>query len=171
MENKYSYKTYDTSYPRIFEQEKHRLEQQLIDTRIEHFGSSAVPNLGGKGIIDIYVVTNKNKVQNAFQILQEKLDYEFRPGGGDEHRFFFRRHDNNQLYHLHLSDDENPNFEQSIVLLDYLKNHPDDAARYDEIKRKASELAMQSDDYEKQKEVYQQTKANLIAELNKKAIG
>lgn len=116
------------------------------------------------------MVTDKEDIQNISQILQERLAYEFRPNGGDERRLFSRRTERDQLYHLHLSDNDNPNFKQSIALREFLRTHPKDARRYDDIKKQASELAMKSKDYEVQKITYQNAKADFIRELNKKAL-
>ena len=160
----------------LFKSEASRLKGKLgINVRIDHFGSSAVPNLGGKGIIDIFITTKKDKITLISKILQEKLGYDFRPDGGDEQRLFFWRcqKDNNDIqrtYHVHLTDAENQNYKQTIALRDYLRAHPQDAKRYDDVKKQASELAMKSNDYEEQKKIYQKSKSNLIEELNHKSL-
>ncbi len=48
----YVFKPYDPSFPKLFEEEKKRLEKFLTGTFcIEHFGSTAVPRLGGKELL------------------------------------------------------------------------------------------------------------------------
>jgi len=173
---KYSYKPYENIYPALFKSEESRLKSELgTDIKIDHFGSSAVPDLGGKGIIDIFITAEKDKVESTSKILQEKLGYDFRPAGGDERRLFFRRYqkDDNDIqrtYHIHLTDTENPNYKQSIALRDYLRLNPMEAKRYDNVKRQASELAMKSNDYEEQKKTYQKSKSSLLEELNQKSL-
>lgn len=174
--DKYSYKPYENVYPVLFELEKKRLLKKLPSgTRIEHIGSSAVSGLGGKGIVDIYVAATKDNFEKVSRILQEQLKYEFRPGGGDEKRKFFRRYETDtagklRICHLHLGDMSNPNFIQSIALRDYLRAHPPEANRYNKIKQKASKEALKETDLDDQERIYKKVKSQLIEELNNKAI-
>lgn len=55
----YPHIPYNNDYPKLFEIEKSRIIKVLNNVRVEHFGSTAVPNLGGKGYLDIYVVVTK----------------------------------------------------------------------------------------------------------------
>ena len=49
---KYVFKPYNPKFPVLFEQEKQRIASHLKEKApIEHVGSTAVPGLGGKGII------------------------------------------------------------------------------------------------------------------------
>lgn len=66
MKNKYVFKPYNPVFSKLFETEKKRLSNYLTGLfRIEHVGSTAVPGLGGKGIIDIYIVVPENKLNTA----------------------------------------------------------------------------------------------------------
>ena len=58
--SKYVFKKYSSIFPDLFNKEKDRIELHLkTDLAIEHIGSTAVCNLGGKGIIDIAIGVNK----------------------------------------------------------------------------------------------------------------
>ena len=61
----YPHIPYSNNYPKLFEIEKERIKKILDNVTIEHFGSTAVPNLGGKGYIDIYVVVDKNDLNKT----------------------------------------------------------------------------------------------------------
>ena len=74
----YPHTPYDIKYPKLFENEKQRISKVLGNVIIEHFGSTAVPNLGGKGYIDIYVVVNKKDLDKTSKIIQEKLGYKYK---------------------------------------------------------------------------------------------
>lgn len=169
--SKYAYKAYDPRSPQLFAKEAELLVRLLPpDTIIEHFGSSAVPELGGKGVIDIYVLTQKKDLQKISALLQEQGGYEYRPRGGDARRFFFEKHNDGQLYHLHLSDLENPNYLQCIADRDYLRTHPEEKQKYDAVKREASRLALQKTSYEEQKKTYQSSKKPYVDTLNRMAL-
>ena len=63
--NKYIFKPYHEIFPKLFEQEKLRLSKYLTgEYMIEHIGSTAVPGLGGKGIIDIMISVSKDKMRD-----------------------------------------------------------------------------------------------------------
>lgn len=52
--NKYVFKPYNWIFPELFSLEKERIAAHVpIIMQIEHVGSTAVPELSGKGIIDI----------------------------------------------------------------------------------------------------------------------
>ena len=52
---RYVFRGYSKRFLVLFAYEKKKLRQILPSALIEHFGSSAVPNLGGKGIVDVMV--------------------------------------------------------------------------------------------------------------------
>lgn len=170
--DKYKYKPYNSIYPSLFKNEEDRIRKVLgKNIIIDHIGSSAVPNLGGKGIIDIYIITSKLKLKKTFRLLENKLDYFFHQNGGDDRRFFFTylKKENKEIYHVHLSDNKNPDFFQKTIFRDYLKANSKMAKKYDDIKKQASLEAMKFDDYQKQKNIYQKLKSKIIEEINKKS--
>jgi GrpB-like predicted nucleotidyltransferase (UPF0157 family) len=72
-------KPYNSFYSELFTREKIKLASSLGDTvHIEHIGSTAVANLGGKGIIDIMIGIPKGI--NFDEIIRklDKIDYEHR---------------------------------------------------------------------------------------------
>jgi GrpB-like predicted nucleotidyltransferase (UPF0157 family) len=170
--NKYVFKGYEPIYPQLFEEEKNRLRKALDSrVKIEHFGSTAIPGLGGKGIIDIYVTAPKDNLLIVKKSI-EKAGYEFRPDAGTPERLFFRRivaklESNEQRYHIHLTNDGNPGFIQDISFRDYLRSHPEDLNKYAEIKVKAAaEANNDKDAYMKIKEPFiQEILAKLKIEL------
>ena len=89
-DNKYVFRKYSNKYPSLFKREKSRLKEITPKARIEHVGSSAVPGLGGKGIIDVIISVPKNEIRASIKKL-EAGGYEYRPLAGEEGREFFRR--------------------------------------------------------------------------------
>jgi GrpB-like predicted nucleotidyltransferase (UPF0157 family) len=88
---KYKFRKYDSRYPELFRREKSKLRKILgKKPSIIHVGSTAVPGLGGKGIIDILISVDKGEV---IKVKEKLIDagYEFRLGGGEKGRLFFRR--------------------------------------------------------------------------------
>jgi GrpB-like predicted nucleotidyltransferase (UPF0157 family) len=160
----YVFKPYNPQLPKIFEQEKRRLRQFLFgEYKIEHFGSTAIPGLGGKGIIDIYLIVPKKNLETVFKGL-ESAGYEFRPNAGNAERFVFVREIRNkdqekERYHLHVTYTENSQWKIDLAFRDYLRTHPKDLEEYADIKQKAAAEANQS------KEEYMRIKKPVIERI------
>lgn len=167
---KYVYKPYNPLYPSIFQKEKNKLETILgNDAIIEHIGSTAVPGLGGKGIIDIMIAVPREDMEK-FSGLVQKTGYEYKASGGNEERIFHQRDKALKAgglirYHLHLAFPESKEWKEAIAFRDYLRSHPEDVKRYEEIKKKA---ALESD---QTKEKYMAIKEPVIQDILKKALG
>lgn len=140
---KYVFKPYNKIFPELFEKEKERISSQVSKIlNIEHVGSTAVLNLGGKGIIDIAVAVKKQDMEAVCQELQG-LGYEFRPNFSTPDRFYFviflpDPEEETRRYHVHLTYPENPEWKDFIGFRDYLRTHPIEAKEYGEIKKKAA---------------------------------
>jgi GrpB-like predicted nucleotidyltransferase (UPF0157 family) len=166
----YPHIPYNPEYTDLFNREKERIKEVLGNVIIEHFGSTAVSGLGGKGYIDIYVVVDKKDLGKYSDLIQKKLGYEFKPNAGVvNERLFHQRKADNNIYHLHLTYIGNEGFVKDISFRDYLRKHPKDTKIYEDIKREASYRANKAKSKEKAKEVYMDTKRNTIQELLKKA--
>jgi len=156
--NKYVFRPYDPKFPKMFENEKEILKILVNkDAKIEHIGSTAVPGLGGKGIIDIIVSVKKDYIEETKKIL-ENNGYIFRPEGGDDERLFFRtcymEDKNERRIHIHLTQKNSSTWKKLLKVRDYLRKHKKEAMEYSEIKRKASESCKGKDEYVKMKEPF-----------------
>lgn len=140
---KYVFKPYSKIFPELFEKEKQRIVSQVpAIIAIEHVGSTAVPGLGGKGIIDIAIATEKRNIE-AISTKLQKLGYEFRPAYSTPERLYFVIYlpdpeEETRRYHIHLTYPENPEWKKFLGFRDYLRNHPKEAHEYGEIKKKAA---------------------------------
>lgn len=157
--NKYVYIPYNKKFSELFNREKARLLGPLAHKclDIQHIGSTAVPGLGGKGIIDIAIAVEKDCMEEAKNKLQE-LNYEFRPSFSTPDRFYFIAYlpdpeKNSRRYHIHLTYPESKEWEELIGFRDYLRTHPEAKEEYANVKKQAAEIANQNgDQYRKMKE-------------------
>ncbi len=145
MQKKYVYKPYSDHFPDMFAREKTRLKSILNDKyiEIEHIGSTSVPGLGGKGIIDIGILVKKYDIDHVFHAL-ESLGYIFRETGSSPERWFFRIDLPDMLegvrrYHVHLTYPESTEWKKLITFRDYLRSHPDAVQEYAALKQKSAE--------------------------------
>lgn len=155
---KYVFKPYSKIFPELFLREKERIASLVkAALAIEHVGSTAVPNLGGKGIIDIAIAVHKKDMNSVSEQLQS-LGYEFRPTFSTLDRFYFIIYlpdpeEGNRRYHVHLTYPENSEWGQFIGFRDYLRNHPDEVEEYAAMKKQAADEANQDgQQYRKMKE-------------------
>ncbi len=155
---KYVFKPYDKNFPELFRKEKVRINS-LVKTAvaIEHVGSTAIPDLGGKGIIDIAIAVNKQDMDLVTKQLQI-LGYEFRPTFSTPDRAYFiidlaDPEEGKRRYHLHLTYFESNDWKNLIEFRDYLRKHPEEAQEYADIKKKAAfEADHDGEKYRKLKE-------------------
>jgi len=135
---------YDTRWPDLFEQERRHLLSCLptgLIGKIEHFGSTAVPGLVAKPIVDMLVeVADLDETrQRIVPILESQAyDYFWRPTWGDDtppfYAWFIKRDQaGKRTHHIHMVE---PDFEhwERLLFRDHLVRHPAVARRYGELK-------------------------------------
>ena len=141
---------YDPRWPRIFEEEKAHLlsclPRELI-RRIEHYGSTAVPGLSAKPIVDMLVeVGDLGQVQRVVVPILEAQGYEYfwRPTHGDDgppfYAWFIKRDPATgaRTHHIHMVEASFAEHWDGLLFRDYLIAHPETARRYARLKRAAS---------------------------------
>ena len=164
---------YDPCWPEVFEQERLHLLSCLpsdLVKRIEHFGSTAVPGLSAKPIVDILVeVTSLDETKKRIAPVLEAqgYDYFWRPSWGDDtppfYAWFIKRNRNgNRTHHIHMLEAEFEHWDR-LPFRDYLIEHPDVAREYGNLKKKLFE-ALHSD-----RVAYTKAKSNFIRGVTEKA--
>lgn len=175
LKDKYYFRPYNPIFPELFEREKERLQETLgANIQIDHIGSTAVPGLGGKGVIDISVVTDKTTWPEVSEKLK-RLGYEYKkkdPEREKERLFFMTNLPDEEfgarLYHIHLSYPESPEFKREVGFRDYLRVHPKEMEEYAEIKKLAAQKAQQFKTKNEMRDTYSQTKQDFIGHILRK---
>lgn len=129
---------YDPEWPRRFAREAARLGAALGATvvRLEHFGSTSVPGLAAKDIIDIQLSVAAFAPEAAYRAPLERLGYEYRPDDEPEHRLFRLESPAGQrLVHLHLCEAGSDWERRHLRFRDRLRADPTLAAAYERLKR------------------------------------
>ncbi len=167
---KYVFKPYNPIFPILFEKEKLRLQKYLTGSyQIEHIGSTAIPKLGGKGIIDIYIAVPKGQMKQTSQEIQQ-AGYEFRMQASKMHHHLFHRIylpddlEGIRTYHVHITYPEQQDWINTLAFRDYLRTHPQDVKEYAEIKKKAATEANED------KDAYMTIKSPMMQEILQKAL-
>jgi putative glutamine amidotransferase len=129
---------YDPSWPHLFDEEAARLRETLgsVAVRIEHVGSTAVPGLAAKPVIDIQVSVEQMVPRDRFVVPLETLGYEFVADPTDtEHEYFKKDVGGVRTHQIHVCPVGSQWERRHLAFRDYLRAHPEDSARYAELKR------------------------------------
>ncbi len=128
---------YDSTWPETFEQIRSRLATATDDCAIsiEHVGSTSVPGLAAKPIIDIsIVVPTEDQVPLAIERLS-MLGYVHLGNLGVEGREAFKRPEASARHNLYLCPRGSLALANHLALRDYLRAHPDAALEYGALKK------------------------------------
>lgn len=157
---------YDPKWPRNFEFEAQRVRRALgmLAARIEHIGSTAVPGLPAKPIIDIQItVQDEAAVQQCQSIL---LKHGYTEAFAPIH-FFHQPGPWPHRYHVHIRQDGSSEARRRLVFRDWLRAHPEDRDAYAALKLK---LAGSIDLQRLEERVrYSHAKTAFIREIEKRA--
>jgi len=139
---------YNPEWPKEFETIRSHLQDVLGSRalRIDHIGSTSVPGLGAKDVIDIQITVQ----ELSPKIIQKMVDagYEYRsvltcdhvPLGEDEdpklwEKFVFVEPQGQRRTNIHVRVDGNPNQRYPLLFRDYLRAHPNSTRSIELIKR------------------------------------
>lgn len=132
---------YDARWPESFEAQRtvveHRLDRWLV-APVEHIGSTAVPGLPAKPIVDmVAIVGDYDEVADGFAELA-RVDWVTAPEPGDEanrRRSLCSPHVALRTHHLHVVEQSSQGWPDWLLFRDYLRERPDAARRYARLKR------------------------------------
>ncbi len=169
----YKFTPYDKRFLGLFMQEKAKLKKILYFAKtIEHFGSTSVPGLGGKGIIDIYILIPKEKIDLSKKKLI-RSGYSFynikEMDGGL--KMIFRRvykyKDKERKVNIHIGTIGIKDFEKCIYFRDCLRNDKDMCVKYEEVKKRAiTKTKNFGEDSKENSQIYVEAKENFIKKYN-----
>jgi GrpB-like predicted nucleotidyltransferase (UPF0157 family) len=131
---------YDPAWPAMFEQEKANVLSAVSNMAfiIEHVGSTAVPGLPAKPIIDLLVgVRDLSQARASCIVPMQQCGYAYLPEYESwlPDELFFRKGVPAWTHHAHLMEPSSPKWEEVILLRDYLRAHSDEAIAYGDLKR------------------------------------
>lgn len=154
--------SYDPSWPDRFAEERDALEGVLGGWAvggIHHVGSTAVPGLDAKPIIDILVGVESLEASRACFGPLAGLGYLYAPYRADEMHWFCKPHPSRRTHHLHLVPSESSRFRDELAFRDELRSDSQLVSEYSELKHS---LAVQ---FANDREAYTDAKAEFITRV------
>ena len=128
---------YDPAWPRLASEEAARIARALGDEliAIHHIGSTAVPGIKAKPILDFLGVVRRLLFFDETPSVLEALDYKARGEMGIPRRRYFSKSANGpRTHHVHFFEIGDPNIDRHLQFRDYLIAHPDVASEYESLK-------------------------------------
>lgn len=161
-----SVEPHDPQWPVRFEEEAAILQAAIgpwITGGIHHVGSTAVPGLCAKPIIDIAVGVESLEASRPCIAVLRSLDYLYSPYRGDVMHWFCKPDPARRTHHLHLIPTDTARLGDETIFRDYLVAHPDHASEYGALKERLA--AKYADD----REAYTRAKADFVRALTTRA--
>lgn len=131
---------YNPRWPALYEEEKGRLLGVIGHkvVAIEHVGSTAVPGLGAKPVIDITIAVRRlADAEECIELLQS-AGYEYVPEFEDsmpERRYFRKGSPGARSHHIHMVELTSDFWERHLLFRDFLRAHPEVAEKYYDLKK------------------------------------
>lgn len=146
---------YDPNWVTMFKREAALLRGILADAivGIEHIGSTAVPDLPAKPIIDIQIGVAGPPAYSRVTPILEEAGYASLGEAGVSGRLYFRkRHGPN--YNAHVMQMEGEHWRNNLAMRNYLRRNADAASAYADVKRSAAAVTERLVDYSQRKSAF-----------------
>jgi GrpB-like predicted nucleotidyltransferase (UPF0157 family) len=161
---------YDPEWVAQFAVEADRLRAGLdpeLALGIEHFGSTAVPGLAAKPIIDILIaVTSLTQAKATMVQPILALGYVYWAENPKPDRMFFVKgmppYGERRTHHIHITEPDGEMWQRRLAFRDHLRANPGEARRYEALKR---DLAAR---YPTDREQYTDAKSDYVEEVYRK---
>jgi GrpB-like predicted nucleotidyltransferase (UPF0157 family) len=125
-------KDYSAEWPKKFHKEAKIIQDALSGfvISIEHIGSTSIPGLSAKPIIDIAVLTESISDTSVFAGKLEKIGYRYKPDMSSVERIFLRK-GHPAEYHLSITESKYLYWTRQMLFRDYLRNHSEAVKEYE----------------------------------------
>lgn len=129
--------SYSSKWPNIFNVEAEKIKTALGDNLVEihHIGSTSVPGLAAKPIIDMIPVVTDIKAVDSCNDAMAQLGYDIKGEFGIPFRRFFKK----DGFNIHVYRMGNPEIERHVKFRDWLTKHPHERENYQKLKMKLAE--------------------------------
>lgn len=158
---------YDPGWPEEAGRELERVGEALGDVavRLDHVGSTSVPGLAAKPIIDLQASVAALQPQAAYVEPLEAIGYLFVPfATAPEYHFFGKPPERPRTHHLHVCLAGSFEELRHLAVRDYLRTHPDEAARYEGVKRESARR------HPEDRLAYMEGKEAIVMDLERRAL-
>lgn len=160
------YHPYDPAYPAVFARIRDLIQAEAGPVRVEHVGSSAIPGVGGRKVLDIAIPAPEAEHATLSAVLS-KLGFEAAPFPHYLPVQIGCIENSGQIYQIlvYIVSPDEPVLKGWLAYRNYLRSHPEEAEAYGQVKREVLAAGHTNG------ETYQQAKTPFIVELNQRILG
>lgn len=153
---------HDPTWAELFEQEAGKLSAIFdgVALGVEHIGSTSVPDLCAKPVVDILVGLRELRLTKEQIAAMADLGYTYLGEHGLPGRLFFRKEP--RTHHVHVVEHVGKHWERQLMFRDTLRSDAEERKRYDAFKRRLAEEGHP-------REVYTELKTPFIREVEARA--
>ena len=130
---------YQNEWEDLFQLEADRIRTALREKAllIEHVGSTSIPGMAAKPILDMMVAVEKLTLSSALILPLELLGYRYFTVDTVPDRMFFAREVRPEIrtHHLHMTQQGSAFWEDHLLFRDFLREHDQLAAEYVQLKK------------------------------------
>jgi GrpB-like predicted nucleotidyltransferase (UPF0157 family) len=158
---------YDPGWPARAADEMRRIGATLgpLAVRVDHVGSTAVPGLAAKPIVDLQLSVAAIEPRARYVEPLEQLGYLFVPAPeSPDYHFFAKPPERPRTFHLHVGATGSEHELRHLAVRDFLRAHRDEAAKYAALKREVAGRHPQD------RLAYIEGKADYVASLEARAV-
>ena len=145
---------HDPGWADLYDRTEQEIHGVLGSTalRIDHVGSTSIPGILAKPVIDVRVLVERYDPEALYTAPLSSLgfDYDHR----DEAHVLFKGTHERTRFNVHVVQKAEPDANAMVVFRDYLRTHPDEARRYEELKVGLAERHREGDAYASAKSSY-----------------
>ncbi len=123
---------------------------------LEHFGSTAVPGMMAKPVIDMLMVVDMALVERDWKAKLKELQYEDAGDWGIPGRVLFRKGGTRRSHHLHVYPVGHRDIQRHLIVRDYLLTHAEEVKAYSAFKQGLASRFRDTRDYSPAKKPYVQ---------------
>ena len=157
---------YDPDWPRVYKEESSLIRDAAggIILSLEHVGSTSVPGLWAKPIIDMIAGVKDSESADRCRVILYDIGYDdASPGDQPDWFYCLGKAPHSPGFHLHLVKEGSPFQKRHIIFRDWLRTHPADAEAYKDLK------IMLSENYRYDRVAYTASKTEYINGIVEKA--
>ena len=160
--DKVELENYTSKWKEMYEEEAIKLKEILKDILIdiEHVGSTSIPNLKSKPIIDIAISVKNLKEVEKYAKSLEDAGYSFRYDNGEKGEYLVRKGDeDNRTHYIHIVEENSEKWLNFILFKKHLLAHPEVVKEYEDLKVELSNK------YKDDRKSYTKAKNEFIANI------
>lgn len=135
--NKVILEKHNDKWAEMFQAEAKELRKIFGDLAlsIEHVGSTSIPGIMAKPLVDIQVglrqLSDFEKVRAKF----EKEPYSVKPDPSPDEQLVRKGPEESRFFLIHVCAVDSDRFKNTLLFRDYMRSHPDKAREYEELKK------------------------------------